>query len=427
MLVLVNGGQNSNKFYELTLEGNIVTARYGRVGSQGTTVTYKEGERKFNSLMRSKKNKGYREVDVVTDDKPQHGTAQVREAAKKSLTRGTSQHPDITALIERLVDVNRHEILETSGGNIKIADSGRITTPVGVISKNSLRKASVILDNIAPRNVPVTILEEYLTLIPQKVNPHRGWHKDWFQTPESVQQQKDFVKQLSDSLSWYEANQNSSEDENDYTDLFRYTLDIVEDPRIFNKIKRTYERTSSNIHRASTLKLKNVYAIADVAQHHKFAERAKEIGNVKELWHGTRAFNVLSVLRKGLFIPPFNGSIMTTGRMFGDGIYFSDQSTKALNYAYGYAPGMQRTHMTSSSYFMFFSDVAMGWEFQPNRQGHSAFTQQALHQAHNGKDANGQPFNSISIKGGTMGVLNNEMIVWNTDQISLKYLCEFTA
>ena len=40
-------------------------------------------------------------------------------------------------------------------------------------------------------------------------------------------------------------------------------------------------------------------------------------------------------------VPPANAS-HCTGRMFGNGVYFSDQSTKALNYAYGYWGGGDR-------------------------------------------------------------------------------------
>ncbi|WP_430326539.1 hypothetical protein, partial [Salmonella enterica] len=60
----------------------------------------------------------------------------------------------------------------------------------------------------------------------------------------------------------------------------------------------------------------------------------KKVGNIKELWHGTRVGNVLSIMKGGFVIPPSNASHVT-GRMFGNGVYFSDQSTKSLNYAYG--------------------------------------------------------------------------------------------
>lgn len=116
---------------------------------------------------------------------------------------------------------------------------------------------------------------------------------------------------------------------------------------------------------------------------------------------------------------------MTTGRMFGDGVYFSDQSTKSLNYSIGRAPGMMSTVQTDST-FMFVADVALGWEFRPHAEGFTYFTNEALQKAHAGRGRKGRPFTSINVKGGTCGVMNNEIIVWNTDQINLKYLVEFS-
>ncbi|MGG2383099.1 hypothetical protein, partial [Salmonella enterica] len=78
----------------------------------------------------------------------------------------------------------------------------------------------------------------------------------------------------------------------------------------------------------------------------------KKVGNIKELWHGTRVGNVLSIMKGGFVIPPSNASHVT-GRMFGNGVYFSDQSTKSLNYAYGCAPG-QKGGIEKST-FMFLS------------------------------------------------------------------------
>ena len=61
----------------------------------------------------------------------------------------------------------------------------------------------------------------------------------------------------------------------------------------------------------------------------KHISQGEPIGNVMELWHGTRVENVLSILKGGLIIPKSSAGHVT-GRMFGDGVYFSDQSTNPL-------------------------------------------------------------------------------------------------
>ena len=126
------------------------------------------------------------------------------------------------------------------------------------------------------------------------------------------------------------------------------------------------------------------------------------------LWHGTRAHNVLSILKGGLIIPPSTGAggYTIAGRMFGDGVYFSDQSTKSLNYSAGYwgSGGAEKGNI-----FMLNAQVAMGKSYTPPGP-----TQRRP-----------AGYDSIYAIGGKSGVQNNEMIVPTLEQIHLDYLCEF--
>lgn len=174
------------------------------------------------------------------------------------------------------------------------------------------------------------------------------------------------------------------------------------------------------MHKASSLKLKRVYELVDPVGAKAYASIAAEIGNEQELWHGTKAVNLLSILRKGLYVPPKSGStVQIAGRMFGDGVYLSNQSTKSLNYAAGYWGGTRETNC-----FMLLNDVAMGSEYRPERNG---FDPAIPREARTNKDRFGKPFNSINVKAGTGGVRNHEAIVWNTDAIRVRYLCEFDS
>jgi poly [ADP-ribose] polymerase 2/3/4 len=92
--------------------------------------------------------------------------------------------------------------------------------------------------------------------------------------------------------------------------------------------------------------------------------------------------------------------------MYGDGLYFSDQSTKALNYSHGYWGGSQ-----DNKCFMFLADVAMGKEHLASRGFGASYPVAG--------------YDSTFAKGGT-AVMNNEMIVYKTAQAKLKYLVEFS-
>jgi poly [ADP-ribose] polymerase len=92
--------------------------------------------------------------------------------------------------------------------------------------------------------------------------------------------------------------------------------------------------------------------------------------------------------------------------MFGDGLYFSDQSTKALNYATNFWRGGGSTRRI----FMFLADVAMGKPYTPSGWG---------------RDFPRRGYDSTFAKGGVSSVSNNEMIVYETNKANLKYLIEF--
>src|SRR5262249_3241950 len=152
--------------------------------------------------------------------------------------------------------------------------------------------------------------------------------------------------------------------------------------------------------------VKKVYAVEIATMRRAWEKAGKPVGNVAELWHGTKASNLLSILKGGLIIPPSNASYCT-GRMFGNGIYFSDQSTKSLNYAYGYWKGQAENHC-----FMFLADVAMGKHYVPK-----------TYSANLPKSG----YDSTFAKAGVSGVVNNEMIVYKTYQVNLAFLVEFAS
>jgi poly [ADP-ribose] polymerase len=423
MLVMVSATDNNNKFYHVTLDNNgVITKRWGRVGSDGTKSTESGNESSFNRIVQSKTRKGYKPTEIVgsTTQKNSQTQNELSTIAKKVLTTRQG-NPELEKLIDKLVAINKHEIIETSGGLIKINQDGVITTPLGLVSENSIVKAEDILHKIqAKKNKDIGLLEEYLTIIPQKVPARRGWQDTFFKETEDYTKQYEFLKQLKDSIAWQktavkaaQASDDSENIEEKYKTLFKSHIDVLDNVKEFKRIEKLFQATTSSVHRSSRLKLKKVYVLTNETEEELFNQKAKDLGNVQELWHGTRAFNVLSILRKGLFVPPTSGgTYQITGRMFGNGVYLSDQSSKALNYSNGYWSGARENNC-----YMFLTDTIMGNEYRPR----SRFDARVAA----GSDTHGKPYNSTNVKGGTCGVINNEMIVPNADQIKLKYLCEF--
>ncbi|QDJ96554.1 poly (ADP-ribose) polymerase [Xanthomonas phage Xoo-sp13] len=419
MLLKNDAAANNNKFYEIKLEDDdSVVARYGRVGATGVTEHKGHGEATFEKVKKSKTagSKGYREVEVMVSEGGSPSTSKggnLAEIAKRDIAKGDAS---LHSLLDRLTQINRFQLLAASGGQIDIVD-GEVKTALGVLvpltsierAKKILVELNQLVDASDLGSEYVTHLQDYLTLVPQKVGHKRGWDKTFFSEFTTFQNQNDLLEQLENSVKNSKPVEIKADDavEEVIERLFGYHLEVVEDGKEFDRINQFYTGSVNRVHVASNRKLFKIYRMVNEAKAKSFEEVANRIGNVKMLWHGTRAHNVLSILKGGLIIPPtVGGGYTIAGRMFGDGVYFSDQSTKSLNYSAGYwgSGGSEKGNI-----FMLNAQVAMGKEYVPRGP----------------TQTRPAGYDSIYAIGNKSGVQNNEMIVPSVDQFRLDFLCEF--
>jgi poly [ADP-ribose] polymerase len=131
--------------------------------------------------------------------------------------------------------------------------------------------------------------------------------------------------------------------------------------------------------------------------------------NVIPLFHGTRTENLTGILKKGLLIRP--SGVVLCGSMYGNGIYKSSNSSKSINYS-----SIQNSYWAKGSAnkaYLFISDSALGNTYIAKHSGN--YTAKSIH-----------PNHSIWAKAGS-SVINDEMILFSTNQHNLKYLLEFTC
>jgi Uncharacterized conserved protein len=415
MLVKTKVTDNNNKFYEVNLyaDGSVV-GRNGRVGTDG--VLQKKGnigEAGWEKLVAEKKKGGYKPVDIATVETSSNGSATIRESLADIAKRDiTGNNPVLNKLIDDLTAQNRFQLLNATGGQIDIVD-GVVKTPVGPVTIGAVQNARsklVTLETLVTKNTSddsyIETLEDYLTFVPQKIPLRRGWEKNFFTEFTDFKRQNDLLDQLENSIISYKppvADPTSKEDE--LKRVFGYSMRLLDDPATFKRIQKFYTDNINRGHASSHLKLKNVYVLSNDDSLQDYSKVVRDIGNQRELWHGTRAHNVLSILKGGLIIPTSAGGYTITGRMFGDGVYFSDQSSKSLNYAYGYWGGGTR----QENCFMLLANVAMGKSYTPSGP--------------TGRLPSG--YHSMYAIGGKSGVMNNEMIVYKLNQVHLNFLCEF--
>lgn len=426
MLIYTNSVNNNYKFYELILhEDGTLNMRWGRVEDAGQSKTTNGGKHEFESKLREKLAKGYvrsSSISVVQDNKTVE-KSHLAETAKRDILGDSAGHKDsvlMNKLIERLSDMNRHQIMAASNGKIQVDESGLVMTALGLVTSESVSEARKILKKIEPYikiqkctdSKYISLLDDYLKLIPQRVPRRRGWYETFFTDSTNINLQSLFLDQLEGSIDLYKTKEDDirkqlltsngvSADE-----VFRTKLVLLEDTTVWKKIEKFYKESLNKSHVSAHLKLKNIFVVQNEDWTSRYSEVAKKIGNEMFLWHGTRAFNILSIFKRGLIVPNYGSTFQITARMFGDGLYFSDQSSKSLNYSYGYWDNGTK----DNNCFMFLADVAMGKSYTPSGSIKTI----------------SNDYNSTFAKANKSNVMNNEMIVYDVNQANLRYLCEFS-
>ena len=152
-------------------------------------------------------------------------------------------------------------------------------------------------------------------------------------------------------------------------------------------------------------KVKNIYRVISRRQKERFDAylAARNISTVKELWHGSRNENWLSILEKGLLLYP---DAVITGKMFGDGIYFASDIYKSLNFTSMRGNG-------SAKGFMGLFATAYG----------EALYVDAPH-AYSEAELTAQNKNCIHAKAGSY-LRNDEIVFYNEAAVLLNYIVEF--
>ena len=412
--------KNNNKFWYIELydNGEVIT-RNGRVGDSAQVHPKSFGsmssaEAFFESKIREKTGdrKGYTELQVMIG-----ANTEVKQVASNSLAdiavkQISSNNSTIDKLIRYLSKKNIHNIM--SATTITYDESkGTFSTPCGIVTQEGIDSARDLLNEITPdvesgkfnNSDFVKKVQNYIQLIPRKT-ARKLIIEDIIPNTEAIAKEHQILDALTASLQQVITSPATTDvTKVDEPKLFSVSVDLVDDAKILDRIKKFYAQTRNQMHTSYNLKVKTVYSVKIDSMHKAYEAKGKGIGNIMELWHGTRVENVLSILKCGLVIPR-SGSAHVTGRLFGDGLYFSDQSTKSLNYAQGY----WGHGSTDNNCFMFLADVAMGKSYTPS------YCQTKIPSG----------YDSFYAKANISGVRNNEMIVPNIYQANLTYLIEFS-
>jgi poly [ADP-ribose] polymerase len=174
----------------------------------------------------------------------------------------------------------------------------------------------------------------------------------------------------------------------------------------YRKVKEYFDSSHSRHHTWKST-FARLWRVTIKGQKDKHLDHMKGVGNIKPLFHGSGPQNILGICKHGLLMRPPGAYV--TGSMFGNGLYFADQSSKSEQYAFGRYGGGSGNH--GDTYFMFVADVALGKikKYQ-DPQSH-------LHKAPAG-------YHSVQGEAG-YSLVHNEFIVYDIKQHLLQYMIEF--
>lgn len=394
IMVTIN---NNNKFYEMQEnEDDTFTVTYGRVGSRGTTATYPI--RLWDSKWKEKIRKGYKDQTYLYAN-------QSTDQALPVIDDDT-----VKALLKDLMSYAKQSIFTN------------YAVTADQVTRQQVEEAQTLLDAlvdmIKPRmNVKafnISLLALY-QVIPRKmgnVNDHlikKEKGKIDLDKAEKLLAEEQAV--LDVMRGQVEVNKKKEEKDTKPLSLLEamgLQIEVEKDKKAIQVIKQMMGKDA--------ILFRQAFKVINIRTQQKFDDflsKAKD-KTVNLFWHGSRNENWLSIMKTGLVLRPANAVI--TGKMFGYGLYFADQFRKSLNYTS--LSGSYWAGGTQMKAFLSLFDVHTGnpLKVKFHKSWCYELTETKL-------KARRPECDSLYAKGGA-DLINNEYIVYNQAQCTIRYLVE---
>ena len=408
-LVCVDSKTNHNKFYEMTENDNgSIDIAHGRVDKTAIHHHYEAWEKNFDTLKAEKERKGYKDVTAL------HMKKEVSSDKVAELSYKPVEDPVVQTALDRMIESSRMFISR----NYSIT-ADKITQKMVDEAQYDLSRLSSIAANVT--NAPAALyefnkaLEELFMDIPRAMNNVRDYMaKSTDDFDKIIQREGAMLDNLKGAIQITQpvaANDNNK----DMTVLEARGLTMrqvsyKEEDRITDHLGKDYQ---GDVERrfVRAFAVENLKTRANYEQYKKDHHISPK--GVKLFYHGSKVENWYSIMSTGLSLNP---DARTTGKMFGQGLYFAPECRKALNYMD--VKGARWNNGQSETGYTAIFSVALGKAYEPNRILGSNFT---------GKDLpNGCDSVFASKKNPHLGLVNDEYIVFDQNACTIKYMMEMS-
>lgn len=385
-LVMVTA-DNNNKFYEMTEKGGQIDVRYGRIKSTEQTATYPMSmwDTKYNEKVK----KGYKDVThtVVTTtevrDPKESKLAEIEEAKVQQFLTLMKKYTD--GLVSKTYTVKAQDVTQQQVDNAqKFIDRLMKTQRTDVQGINNL------------------LLELYME-IPRKMDNVRNYLLPNINLDQVLQQEQDNLDAMAAQVAQLNKAPKKKKTgkskevvtQNTLLDVLGVTMKEAKPPKEVEYLIK--QLTGRKIDGFFEIR-KQVHD--DIFDKWMATQKNKQ---TRILIHGTRCSSVIPIIEQGLKIRPA-GNYQFSGKVYGDGNYFSETCSKSLNYT-----GNDRDKI------LLVYEVHVG----------NAFTYDGWYRGNSFpldyKNLQERGYDSTFVKAGG-GLLNTEIICYKEQQCRIKYI-----
>lgn len=391
-LIMVTSA-NNNKFYNMIPHGDSWTAEYGRVGASCQKRTY--SMREWDKKYREKIAKGYKDVTDISQDL-------IEEDTSTDNTYKPISNESVRKIIERLQQIAKKTI------------SANYTVSSNKVTQAMVDTAQDLLNNLIGFNGTVNDfnkkLIEIFNTIPRKmknVSDYLSKSKDDYN--EIIQREADLLDVMRGQVVVRNTSVvKNTEDSKEITILEELGLEMDDVTDAEVSMIKTLMAESSH-------KFRKAWKVTNIETQKNFDNYMKD-NNLKEkdkklLFHGSRNENWMSIISTGLKIRPTNA--IHTGSMFADGLYFAPKCAKSI----GYTSSGYWTRGTEAVCYMALFEVAYGNPYVIYSHDSSCYYL-------NYDKIKSKGCNCLHAKADKGMLRNDEIVFYNTNQVTIKYLIE---
>ena len=318
-LVMVNPEHNNYKFYKLedNNDGENVLATYGRIGAGPNemfgTRTHLYPRNMYYIKLMEKMNKGYQDMTdfYITDNEEKSENQNIPDPSVNKSTTTNTVSEELYSLLKKY---SKHYISKTL--------RNEVVTEKMVNEAKRLLAEMYDLDTSKGVDEFNKILLKIMAISPRKVdNVSKLLAVDASDVSEIINREETLIMAM-EAVAQKEPSRHSKMPQETFSNFGIKVFEATDKQR-----QEVLKHLSDNLKPL----VKKIYRVIPTDQKKKFNNYLKNnnIHKVKQLWHGSRNENWLSIINNGLLLKP---NAVITGKMLGNGIYFAPSSMKSWGY-----------------------------------------------------------------------------------------------